>query len=580
MNISSGFCWRSFASVGACLVLAIAGLVGCGGGREDVAASPAAATAAAPGPAASAPSAGQVAPPAAVAQVSVYAASRFAEQVSFGPTPALVAEIRAKGYAKWIDEQSAMAPTLMDVSRYQSYVDPAPVSEVQGFPLEIANIAVAAPDQLRSRVMWSLSQFIVVSYTRIDFAAVVPWINLMQQQALGQYGELLYQVSINPSMGAFLDNAQNRPKSAECQHCAPNENYARELMQLFALGVNRLNADGTPQRDARGRLVETYSQRDVEELARVLTGWRYHPEPPNRPWRNHGNWSKPMAPSVWPPERDSGAKFVLGKTFPAGQTAPKDLRDAIDMMMGHPNIAPFVATRLIQHLVKSNPTPDYVRRISNVFINNGSGVRGDLKAVVKAILLDAEARAGDNPATARSDDGKIREPFLHRVAMWRSMGCSTFPTNYDGGVLEPELQRPLGADSVFSFYAPTDRAPGSNLLAPEQTLLISRELQARLSQQEWGRRYNATTRLHEYQPYLDAGCPLDALSASLKRSPAEFVDFLSQRYFRGAMPSTLRSNLEQIARMAGPPWNKNDPHEGTLRLIGYALATPYYGASK
>jgi uncharacterized protein (DUF1800 family) len=566
-------------------MLVAAVMAACGGGRETGPASAGASTQVAPGSAAGdAMSAGQVAPPAAVAQVSVYAASRFAEQVSFGPTPALVAEIRAKGYAKWIDEQLAMAPTVIDTKPFLGFPEnesPERDPERKAYYSALVNLAMAAPDQLRTRVTWSLSQFIVVSYQRIDIpGAMVEWTNMLQQRGLGGYDELLYQTSIHPTMGQYLDNVQNRPKSAECRHCAPNENYARELMQLFALGVNKLNPDGTPQRDPRGRLIETYSQRDVEELARVLTGWRVNPIPANRPGRNSGNFTQPLVPSIWPPERDSGAKTVLGKTFPAGQTAPKDLRDAIDMMMAHPNIAPFVATRLIQHLVKSNPTPDYVRRISNVFVNNGSGVRGDMKAVVKAILLDAEARAGDNPAAARADDGKIREPFLHRAAMWRSMGCTKFPTNYDGYPLNPQLQTPLQAESVFSFYAPTDRAPGSNLLAPEQSLLISNELQARLSQQEWGRKYNATTRVHEYQPYLDAGCPLEDLSARLKRSPSEFVDFLSQRYFRGAMPSTLRSNLEQIARLANPPWNKNDPHEGTLRLIGYALATPYFGASK
>jgi uncharacterized protein (DUF1800 family) len=582
MDSKSCDCRGRVAGLATSLVLVAAALVGCGGSREAPAAS--AAAVAPVTPAAEVLSTGQVAPAAAASQVSVYAASRFAEQVSFGPTPALVAEIRAKGYAKWIDEQLAMAPTLIDMKPFEGYPeneDPGREPERKAYYAALANTPLAAPDQLRWRVTWSLSQIIVVSYQRIDTpGAIVPWVNMLHQHGLGGYDELLYQTSIHATMGSYLDNAQNRPKSAECRHCAPNENYARELMQLFALGVYKLNPDGTPQRDPRGRLIETYSQRDVEELARVLTGWRYNPTPAVRPGRNHGNWMRPMVPSTWPPERDSGAKTVMGKTFPGGQTAPKDLRDAVDMLMSHPNIAPFVTTRLIQHLVKSNPTPAYVQRMVGVFVNNGSGVRGDMKAVVKAILLDAEARAGDNPAAARADDGKLREPFLHRVAMWRSMGCSKFPTNYDGWPLNPELQTPLQAESVFSFYAPTDRAPGSNLLAPEQSLLISRELQSRLSQQEHGRRYNSTTRLHEYQTYLDAGCPLDDLSAKLKRSPAEFVDLLSQRYFRGAMPPTLRSNLEQIARLRNPPWNVNDPHEGTLRLIGYALATPYFGASK
>jgi uncharacterized protein (DUF1800 family) len=530
------------------------------------------------------PSAGQVAPPAAVTQVSYYAASRFAEQASFGPTPELVAEIRSKGFATWIDEQLAMTPTLIDMRPYEGYPDnDTPEREVEHdrYQGEFLTAAIAASDQLRLRVTWSISQFIVVSYQRIDIpGAILHWINMLQQHGLGGYDELLYQTSIHSTMGHYLDNVQNRPKSASCGHCAPNENYARELMQLFSLGVYKLRPDGTPERDNRGRLIETYSQRDVEELARVLTGWSVNPEPAQRPGRNGGNWTRPLVPSSWAAERDSGAKTVLGRTFRAGRTAPQDLRDAVDLLMSHPNIAPFVATRMIQHLVKSNPTPDYVRRIAAVFADNGRGVRGDMKAVVKAILLDAEARAGDSPAAARPDDGKVREPLLHRVAMYRGLGCTKSLSYPWGDAVRPNLQRPLEAESVFSFYAPTDRAPGSNLLAPEQTLLITNEWRERLNAAESGRQWNPTTRVHDYAAHLAAGCQIEALSARLRASPAEFVDFVSQRWFRGAMPPTLRSNLEQIARQQWPPWNKDDPHEGSLRLLSYALATPYYGAIK
>lgn len=555
--------------------LLVATLVaGCGGGTTPVSLQ-------------ASPSSGQVAPPAAATSVTFYAASRFAEQASFGPTPALVSELRSKGLETWINEQIALplAP-----------IDSTPAEAIYAFPdlaelprhltefvqREFGRMAMSAPDQLRLRVTWALSQFITAAIDGQLPTGGATYFNVLYGHALGNYRQLLVDISTNRVMGAFLNNDQNRPKSDECQHCAPNENYARELMQLFSIGVTKLNPDGTPQRDGRGRILETYTQRDVEELARVLTGWTTDPEPPNRPPRNGPNWTKPMVPSTFRHERDSGRKVVMGRAFPAGQGARKDLDDAVDMLMNHPNTAPFVATRVIQHLVKSNPTPAYVGRVAAKFVNDGAGVRGNLQAVVKAVLLDAEARAADNPNTARGDEGKIREPLLHRAALWRGLGCTRMPLGNGGqdGVIQPNSQRPFVPGSVFSFYAPTDRAPGSNLLAPEQKLLINSELRERLSQHEGARRWDATRSAHDYSEFRNAGCKLDELTTLFSRDFSAYADFLSQQYFRGAMPPTLRSNLEQFSRTTAPPWNRNDPNEGALRLLGFALNTPYYGAAR
>ena len=561
------------------LTLAAAALLAaCGGGGSG--APPAAAPAAVPSP-----SAGQVAPPAAAQQLTFYAASRLADQASFGATPALVAEIRAKGAERWIDEQFALPLQPMDVTPAWAvlpFPDLAPIpQEISMYPtIEFSRMALTAADQLRLRVTWALSQFIVAAYDGNAPQAGVAWINVLYGNSFGNYRQLLLDTSTNRLMGNYLNNDQNRPKSAECQHCAPNENFARELMQLFSIGVVKLNPDGTVQRDGRGRAQETYTQRDVEEMARVLTGWTQDPNPPDRPRRDGANWTRPMVPSTFRHERDSGAKQVLGRSFRAGQSTRKDLEDAIDLLMNHPNIAPFVATRLIQHLVKSDPTPAYVGRVAAKFINNGSGVRGDMKAVLKAVLLDTEARAADNPTSARGDEGKIREPYLHRTALWRGLGCTRFPLASWGGLLMPQAQTPLLPRSVFSFYAPTDRAPGSNILAPEQKLMINAELQERLSQQEAGRKWIASSGTHDYSEYRSAGCKLDELATLFSRGPAPFIDALSERHFRGAMPPTLRSNLEQLMRLQNPPWNRNDPLEGTLRLLGFALSTPYYGAKR
>ena len=503
------FSWRTaFAAVlGAAIAAALSG---CGGEADR----PSSATAAAPEIASDAhASRGQVTP-ASTQRVSFYAASRFAEQASFGPTPALVAEIQAKGFERWIDEQFALPLTSIDMR---------PAEAVYAYPFN-----TSPPDSL-----WH-----------------------------------------------YLDNDQNRPKSAECPHCAPNENYARELMQLFTIGVYKLNPDGTPQRDNRGRFIETYTQRDVEELARVLTGWTRDNSGPQRPPRNWGNWGKPMIPSTWPPDRDSGAKTVLGRVFSAGQTTQKDFDDAIDLLMAHPNIAPFVALRLIQHLVKSDPTPAYVGRVAAKFSNNGSGVRGDMRTVIKAVLLDAEARAGDNPAAARRDDGKFREPFLYSSALWRALGCTTMPKPnwHDAAPALSAQQQPFRQSSVFSFYAPTDRAPGSNLLAPEQRLITTDELRSRVNQALWPVKYDSgrmdSTRLR------DAGCKTDEFTATFTRSSSAYADLLAQRFFRGAMPPTLRSNMVEIMSMQWPPYNKNEPLEGAMRMLNFATLTPYYGVIK
>ena len=528
---------------------------------------------------------GQVAPAAAAAKVSFFAASRFAEQVSFGATPALVAEIQAKGFEKWIDDQMALPLVAIDMRPAEAvyaygFNDQPPQELRQYLDRQFGNRAISGADQLRMRVTWGLSQFVVAATTKGEVPGWVNWHNLLYRNALGRYDTLLREASTDSHMGHYLDNDQNRPKSAECMHCAPNENYARELMQLFSIGVYKLNPDGTPQRDARGRFIETYTQRDVEELARALTGWTRDYSGPARPNRNWGNWGVPMIPSTWPPERDAGTKTVLGRVFPSSQGAVKDLDDTIAMLMAHANIAPFVSLRLIQHLVKSNPTSAYVARIAAKFNNNGSGVKGDMKAVIKAILLDAEARAGDSPSTARADDGKFREPFLYTTAMWRGLGCTAVPMASWGSVAISGTQFPFRQNSVFSFYAPTDRAPGSNLLAPEQRLATTQELRDRTNQASWPTQWDNATQKQDVSRLRTAGCDIDALSAAFFKSPTAYADLLSARYFRGAMPPTLRSNLTDIMSLQWPPYNKTDATEGPLRMLNYATLTPYFGAMK
>lgn len=528
-------------------------------------------------PLAPSPSQGQVLAPGAAQQVSFYAASRFAEQASFGPTPALVVEIQAKGFEQWIDEQLALPASVIDLSAYLKDPKPAPISAYHRSERQIADLFLAAPDQLRLRLSWSLSQFLVIAAGKIEPAGVTTYLNLLQQHGLGRYADLLDHISRNPGMGFYLDNTQNRPKSPQCPVCAPNENYARELMQLFSIGVVKLNPDGTPVRDAKGRFVETYSQRDVEELARVLSGWRWKEAGPGA-----SVWTfyvEPMVPSPYAHERDSGAKRVLGRDFPAGQGHDKDLRDAVELLANHPNAAPFVATRLIQHFVKSQPTPAYVQRVASKFRDNGQGVVGDMKTVLKAVLLDPEARAGDSPSAVAAQDGKFREPLLYATALWRGLGCRSLPSYGWGGPAMTQAQKAFNATSVFSFYAPTDRSPGSNLLAPEQRLFTQVELRERLrlpsDLMEW--LPNGSKRFDAYEK---AGCPIEELAAAFNHSPAAFSDWVSRRYFRGAMPPTLRNNVAQFMADPNLPFQREEPRHGALLTLGYALSTPSYGVMR
>jgi uncharacterized protein (DUF1800 family) len=506
-------------------------------------------------------SSGQV-KPAQGASVTRFAAARFADQVSFGATPALVAEIQSKGFEHWIDDQFALPPTLIDTHPIDSYDSQIAEQGQRGYRYAVGQLystMLTAPDQLRWRVTWSLEQYITTAMNKIEPHGTLAYANLLQRYGTTNYGDLLRAVSTNPSMGIYLDNLQNRPTSTECPWCSPNENYARELMQLFTLGVVKLNPDGTVQRDGAGKPIETYTQKDVTELARALTGWMMDANYDRTDFRRYDGV---LIPDPWSAAHDRGAKTVLGKALGANVDASKELDAIVALLMGHQNIAPFVSLRLIQHLVTSNPSPAYLARVAAVFRNNGKGVAGDMKAVVKAILLDPEARRGDQIGADSNEFGKMREPVLWYTSALRGLGCTQALT-WDNGVdMMLPSQRPFDPTSVFSFYMPTDRAPGSNLLAPEQRLLTAEELSFRLNGGFSGGIARA-----------GSACAAGALGKAFASSPAAFADLVSERFFRGAMPAVLRQNLIDLA---GSTWGST-PDEKAISLLQFALATPYYG---
>ncbi len=557
------------------LAASVALLGACGGGRGDAPATAATAATSATAVAAAeaSPSAGQVKPVAAV-KMSSYAAARATDQVSFGATPVLVAELQQQGLPAWIEGQLALPVSqIAPPSWVTDFATPDPAAEKRANLFnadEFWRRALTTPDQLRYRVAWSLLEFIPVSmgqsYMRIDHH------NLLLRYAFGNYGDFLRELSIHPSMGWYLNNNINRPTTTQCPQCTPNENYARELMQLFTLGVVQLNPDGSTVRDAQGKAKETYTQKDVEELARALTGWRFAISATPLPGSNFTNAGKLMVPEAQASQHDRGAKTILGTAFAAGNDATQDLDAVIVMLMKHPNIAPFVSLRLIQHLVTSNPTPQYIARVAAVFRNNGQGVAGDMKALIRAVLQDAEARRGDQPGSDTPAFGKLREPVLWLTAAQRGLGCKEALHYPDGNPVAPGSQNPTSPPSIFSFYQAGDRAPGSNLLAPEQKLLTTDELTNRLGTLTYllvdpNRNITNTTQ---------SGCDVATLGQAFSRSPKDLIDLISARWFRGAMPPTLRSNLTGLA--VSQTWDS--PDRAAMVLLQFALSTPYFGVIK
>jgi uncharacterized protein (DUF1800 family) len=305
--------------------------------------------------------------------------------------------------------------------------------------------------------------------------ALASYYDMLVNNAFGNYRRLIEDVTLHPAMGVYLSMLGNEKPNAVL-NIRPDENYARELMQLFSIGLVELNPDGSSKLDAQSQPIPTYNQAIIEAFAHVYTGWTYAGAPNfQSAFPNLNNQTLPM--QLYPAFHDTGAKLLLnGETSPAGQTGEQDLSQALDNIFNHPNVAPFLSIRLIQRLVTSNPSPGYVARIASVFSDNGNGVRGDLGAVVKAILLDQEAR----PILPIEIDGKIKEPLLRLTQLWRAYEATSTSGKY--AFLAGSYffgQGPQQSPSVFNFFSPFYAPPGeirdSSLVAPE--LQIATEFQ-------------------------------------------------------------------------------------------------------
>ena len=318
-------------------------------------------------------------------------------------------------------------------------------------------------DQLRQRVAFALSQIFVVSGVEIYEAyGMADYQNMLLNDAFANFRTLLQDVTLSPVMGHYLNMADN-DKTNAALGTSPNENYGREVMQLFSIGLYELNPDGSQMLDSTGAPIPTYDQSVIEGFSSVFTGWTFPPlAGAASQWTNPINYDGVMV--AFDSHHEPGTKLLLnGLTLPAGQTSAQDLQMALDDIFNHPNVGPFIGKQLIQHLVTSNPSPAYIARVSAVFADNGSGVRGDMGAVVQAILTDPEAR-GDAPAAANF--GRLREPALFITAMLRSLGGQSdgvLPRNAISAMGQPIFT----PQTVFNFYPPSFVLPGTETLAPE-----------------------------------------------------------------------------------------------------------------
>lgn len=488
--------------------------------------------------------------------VTTAEAFQFLNQASFGATLSEAQVVVDLGIEGWIDQQMQRAPSLQ-LPHLRSVAPPQFPFQLHPDRVDIwfRNV-VNGPDQLRQRVAFALSEILVVSQlgalTDLPFA-VADYHDLLVRNAFGNYRQLLNEVTLHPAMGVYLSMLGNEKPDAAL-NIRPDENYARELMQLFSIGLVELNLDGTTVRDAQNIPVPTYNQQIIEGFAHVYTGWHFAGAPSFDQARpNNFNQTTPM--QIYPSHHDLGEKSLLnGVILPPGQTGDQDLAGALDNIFNHPNVGPFVSIRLIQRLVTSNPSPSYVARVAGVFNDNGQGVRGDLAAVVRAILVDEEAR----PGMAMDPDGKIKEPLLRLAQLWRAYDATSASGRYQLLLQIPPFiflgQGPLQSPSVFNFFSPFYAPPGefrdSNFVAPE--LEIATEYQnTLLSNYMFAQTFNnnsANDSLGEDDVFIN----IDSEMAIAADADA-LIDQVAGKLLAGEISQTLRDEISgMLALINGP----------------------------
>ena len=400
-------------------------------------------------------------------------ASRFLAQATMGASKAEISALAQSSPEAWLSGQFALprATSFWSFLADNGYNIAANINSTNGFEPMIWGQLISSSDQLRQRVGMALLDILVVSINGTPTSwrsnLVAAYLDVLWDNAFGNYRNILGAIAENPAMSVYLTFINNQKANATTG-AVPDENFARELMQLFSIGLYQLNMDGTLVLDITGNPIETYTQADVSSMARVWTGWTYANNNNTTPDR----FQLPLVNLA--SQYETGAKKFLGTSIPANVDAYTCRKLALDIVFAHKNVPPFVSQQLIKRLVTSNPSPDYVRRVAAIFANNGNGVRGDMKAVIKAVLLDPEARA--DPTATTNFAGKLREPVI-RLTQWARAFNVTSPTNlWPFGDTSSSFSRlaesPGRSPSVFNFFRPGYAIPGTqDLVAPEFQLV-------------------------------------------------------------------------------------------------------------
>jgi uncharacterized protein (DUF1800 family) len=458
--------------------------------------------------------------------ISAAAAVRFLEQSTFGPTPALTNQLQQTGFDVFLQGQFSASTS--------TYPVPADTdSDLSKVQTAFFKNAVNDPDQLRQRMAFALNELWVVGANKVsDPVGYSNYMAALTKDGLGNYYNVMKDVTLTPAMGHWLDMVNN-DKPGTGQHA--NENYARELMQLFTLGLNQLNPDGTSVVDGSGVPIPTYTQDDVMALGRSFTGWTYPTEPGQTlVQHNPSYYGGNMVP--FNSNHDSGAKTLLGQSVAAGQSVGQELDSVLTIIFNHPNLPPFVATQLIEKLVTSNPSPAYVQRVAQAFISGkfntyGTGQRGDMQAVAAAILLDPEARRGDNSITAVATDGKLREPVVMEVAVARAFGATTDGSGFTN-LSSSMSQNLFNSGSVFNFFPPENLIPQTTLNGPEFAIFNTNTSLARV---------NFINSIVYGQ--ISGGTILDFSPVVTASTPDQMVAWLDTQLLHGTISDSMKQSI-------------------------------------
>ncbi|MBL8174917.1 MAG: DUF1800 family protein [Bryobacterales bacterium] len=447
-------------------------------------------------------------------QITPEVAARFLQRASWGPSPQSIVQLQQKGITTWLNEQRTAAISPLP----EPVVDSSSITPAQrAFYLN----AMTGPDQLRQRMAFALSQILVVSGVKTGSShQLVPYMRMLNQHAFGNYFTLLREVTLSPTMGRFLDMVNN-VKANPAKGLEPNENYGRELLQLFAVGLNLLNMDGTNKLDSTGKPIPAYTEENVKHFARALTGWTYPTKPGATPRAiNPAYYVGPMI--AVDENHDKTQKTLLnGAIIPAGRTAPEELDAVIDNLRQHPNVPPFVALRLIQRLVMGQPSPAYVQRVATRFQQTG----GDLWETTKAIVTDPEADA------VAVSQGKLREPILLVLSFLRALDAEVTAEHGLNGYANNMGQSLWFAPSVFNYFSPFFRANG--VVAPEYQINTPSVALNRV---------NFIYRASRNSLGSTVSIDLEELER-LAADPAALLEALNQALMHGAMSPAMKTSI-------------------------------------